>query len=375
MTRIQQLFSEQGQSPWLDNLTRAHLRNGRLQQLVDDGLRGVTDNPTIFQKAVAGSSDYDEDFQQLVAHWPPTDTTSRDFVTGAYWDLITADVEAALRVLRPLHEDSGGGDGFVSLELEPTIAHETEASVAAARELHRRIDASNLLVKIPGTAEGVPAVRQMIGEVRSINITLLFALERYAEVIDAYFQGLEAYAATGGDLSRVHSVASFFLSRVDTEVDRRLEAIGSPEALRLRGRTAVAQAKLAYRLFRQRFSGQRWDALATAGARLQRPLWASTSTKNSAYPDTLYVNGLIGPDSVNTMPDSTLTAFEDHGAVNRTIDVGVDEAEETLDELARLGIDLVDVARVLEDEVAAFAKSFSELLDALEAKAASQGHA
>jgi transaldolase len=287
---------------------------------------------------------------------------------------VIADIESALHLLRPLYDESGGGDGFVSIELDPDLAHDTEASVAAARDLHRRIDAPNLLVKIPATPEGIPAIRQMIGEGRSINITLILSLERYAEVIDAYLDGLEAHAASGGDLARVRSVASFFVSGVDTEVDRRLEAIGATDALRLRGRAAVAQAKLAYQLFGERFRGSRWEALAARGARLQRPLWASTSTKDPAYPDTLYVDSIIGPDTVNTMPEATIEAFEDHGRVYRTIDVGVDEARGTLERLAEVGVDLADVSRALEGEgVTAFAKSFHELLGALERKGAELG--
>jgi transaldolase len=285
---------------------------------------------------------------------------------------VIADIESALQLLRPLYDESGGGEGFVSIELDPDLAHDTEASVAAARDLHRRIDAPNLLVKIPATPEGIPAIRQMIGEGRSINITLILSLERYAEVIDAYLDGLEAHAASGGDLARVRSVASFFVSRVDTEVDRRLEAIGATDALRLRGRAAVAQAKLAYQLFGERFRGSRWEALAARGARLQRPLWAST--KDPAYPDTLYVDSIIGPDTVNTMPEATIEAFEDHGRVYRTIDVGVDEARGTLERLAEVGVDLADVSRALEGEgVTAFAKSFHELLGALERKGAELG--
>jgi transaldolase len=270
-------------------------------------------------------------------------------------------------VLRPTYDRSGGGDGFVSVELAPALAHDTEASVQAARALHQRIAAPNLLVKIPATAEGVPAVRDAVAEGLSINVTLLFGLDRYEQVIDAYLQGLEAY---DGDLAGVHSVASFFVSRVDTEVDRRLEAIGTPAALALRGRAALAQAKLAYRLFQDRFSGPRWHALAARGARAQRPLWASTSTKNPAYPDTVYVDGLIGPDTITTLPEATIAAFEDHGTLAATVTRGVEDARATLEHLAEVGIDLHDVARALEDEgVAAFAKSYDGLLSLLRANA------
>jgi transaldolase len=243
--------------------------------------------------------------------------------------------------------------------------------VAAARDLHQRIDEPNLFVKIPATAEGVGAIRQMISEGRSINVTLTFSLARYDEVIEAYISGLEAY---GGDLSQVASVASFFVSRVDTEVDRRLEAIGTVEALGLRGKAAVAQAQAAYQLFLERFSGPRWEALTARGARVQRPLWASTSTKNPAYRDTLYVDTLIGPDTVNTMPEATLDAFDDHGTLARTLDADPDAARQVLDDLTRVGIDMDEVAAVLEEQgVAAFAKSFDELLVALEDKAGDLG--
>ena len=359
MTKLQRLYEELGQSPWLDNLKRGYLTTGELQRYVDRGIRGVTSNPTIFQKAIAGSSDYDDEFRSLIGR--------RQGAEDAYWSMVVHDIEEALRVLRPVHDESGGEDGYVSVELAPDQARDTEASIAAARALHERIDEPNLYVKIPATEQGVPAVRQMIAEGRSINITLIFSIERYGDVIEAYLSGLEACE---GDLSRVNSVASFFVSRVDTEVDRRLEAIGSPEALELRGKAAVAQAKLAYRLFRERFAGPRWDALAARGARYQRPLWASTSTKNPAYPDTLYVDNLIGPDTVNTLPDATIEAFEDHGTLARTIEQDVDEAEATLRRLGEVGVDLVDVGRVLEEEgVTAFVKSFDELIGALESKA------
>jgi transaldolase len=357
-TRLHELFEAQGQSPWIDNLTRTGLRSGHLQQLVASGIRGVTSNPTIFQKAISGSADYDEQFADLLRSHS---------VEEAYWGLVTQDIRDALDVMRPVYDASGGTDGFVSLEVAPSLAHDTEASTEAAGRFAREIDRPNLMIKIPGTAEGIPAVRSMIAEGVSINITLIFSLPRYAEVIEAYLAGLEARS---GDLSSIASVASFFISRVDTEVDRRLEAIGSDEALALRGKTAVAQAKAAYDLFRSRFSGPRWEALAARGARVQRPLWASTSTKNPAYADLLYVDTLIGPDTVNTMPDATVDAFLDHGTVARTVDEGVGDAKALLDKVEAVGVDLADVARTLEDEgVAAFVKSFDELVQSLEDKA------
>jgi len=259
----------------------------------------------------------------------------------------------------------------VSVEVAPSLARDTAGTIEAARHLSTLIAQPNLYVKIPGTAEGLPAIRQMISEGRSINVTLLFSLDRYAEVIEAYLSGLEA---AEGDLSAISSVASFFISRVDTEIDHRLEAVGTDAALALRGKTAVANAKLAYQLFLEQFSGPRWDALAARGARKQRPLWASTSTKNPAFPDTLYVDALIGPDTVNTIPDATLEAFDDHGTVARTIDTDVDDARATLDGLASVGVDLADATRVLEDEgVAAFSKSFDELIGVLQTKAETFG--
>jgi len=361
MSKLQRLYAEQGQSPWLDNLTRGYLRDGTLARLVGDGIRGVTANPTIFARAIEGSSDYDAQFASL--------TAAGCSVEDAYWELVVADITAALAVLRPTFDASAGTDGFVSVEVAPELARDTRATVAAARRLHERIDQPNLFVKIPATAQGVPAIQEMIAAGRSINITLIFSLSRYAEVIEAYLAGLEAFTTGGGDPSTVHSVASFFVSRVDTEVDRRLESIGTDEALALRGRAAVAQAKLAYRLFEQRFSGERWHRLAVGGAHRQRPLWASTSTKNPAYPDTLYVDELIGPDTVNTLPESTIAVFEDHGRLAPTLDTGVDEAEEVMRRLAAVGIDMDEVGLTLEDEgVAGFHEAFQRMLAGLAGK-------
>jgi transaldolase len=358
MTRLHDLFDQQGQSPWIDNLTRAGLRSGHLRRLVESGIRGVTSNPTIFQKAMTGSADYDEQFRDLLR------TKS---VEEAYWEMAFDDVTDALDVLRPVYDDSDGRDGYVSLEVSPAIANDTAASIEGARRFSERVDRPNLFVKIPATAEGVPAVRAAITEGISINVTLIFSIPRYADVIEAYLSGLEARE---GDLSSIASVASFFVSRVDTEVDRRLEAIGSDDALALRGKAAVAQAKLAYELFLSRFSGPRWEALAARGARVQRPLWASTSTKNKAYPDLLYVDNLIGPDTVNTLPDATVEAFLDHGTVARTVDAGVDEARSALERVEAVGVSMEDVAKTLEAEgVAAFTKSFDELIQSLEDKA------
>ncbi|MHB8440016.1 MAG: transaldolase [Acidimicrobiales bacterium] len=368
MTKLHELYEHQGQSPWLDNLRRDYLRNGHLQDLVEGGIRGVTSNPTIFAKAIEGGADYDQQFHDLLAS---------QSVEQAYWHMVVDDIRDALTVLRPVHDTSGGVDGYVSLEVAPSLAHDTAGTTSAARRFHEQIAQPNLYVKIPGTAEGVPAIRTMVGEGRNINVTLLFSLDRYDEVIEAYISGLEDHVASGAqDLSPVHGVASFFVSRVDTEVDRRLETMANQdgadtdELLALRGKAAVAQAQLAYQLFRHRFSGSRWEALVAKGANVQRPLWASTSTKNAAYPDLLYVDTLIGPDTVNTMPDQTVDAFMDHGTVTRTVDADPQTARRDLDALAQCGIDMADVAGTLEDEgVASFAKSFDELIQALSDKA------
>jgi len=364
MTTLHDLYADQGQSPWLDNLRRDWLQDGTLAGLVDQGIRGVTSNPTIFAKAISGQDTYDQQFGSLIA------TTS---VEDAYWDLVVDDILAALQILRPVFDASGGGDGFVSVEVAPSLAHDTEGTIEAARGLHSRIDQPNVLVKIPATPECVPSIRQMIAEGRSINVTLIFSIIRYGEVIEAYLSGLEALAASGvDDLSGVASVASFFISRVDTEVDKRIDAAGGgSEVADLAGRAAVAQARLAYALFAERFSGPRWEALAAKGARVQRPLWASTSTKNPAYPDLAYVDTLIGPDTVNTMPDGTVTDFLDHGTVARTVDADNAGAQAVIDRLAAAGIDMEDVAAVLESEgVASFAASFDDLMDSLTKKAA-----
>lgn len=363
MTKLHRLFDEHGQSPWLDNLTRRDLRNGRLAGLVADGIRGVTANPTIFARAIEGSDAYDAEFRRLMA--------AGCSVTDAYWQLVVDDVTAALDALAPLYRSSRGGDGFVSVEVAPELARDTAGTVEAARELHRRIHRPNLLVKIPATSQGVPAIEAMIAEGRSINVTLIFSLSRYQQVVEAYLAGIERLVADGGDPRRVHSVASFFVSRVDAEVDRRLDAAGN--ALGLRGRAGVAQAKLAYQAFLGRFQGPRWERLAALGARPQRPLWASTSTKNPAYLDTMYVDNLIGPSTISTLPDSTISAFEDHGRVARTVDEGVADAGNLMARLADAGVDLEEVGLALEDAgVEAFRQSFAHVLATLDAKARSK---
>lgn len=363
--RLVALHRDHGQSPWLDNLKRSYLTGGELDRQLARGIRGLTSNPTIFQKAIQGSDDYDDQFRSLVA--------GGGALIDHYWELVLADIRGALDRFSGLHRESDGGDGFVSVEVDPRLAGDGPGTEQAARALHVAIDRPNLMVKIPATVESIPAIEAMIAEGRNVNVTLIFGLDRYQKVMDAYIRGLQKFAEDpSADLSSVASVASFFISRVDSEIDTRLERIGTPEALGLRGRAAVAQAKLAYQQFRDTFSGAAWDALAARGARVQRPLWASTSTKNPAYPDTLYVDELIGPDTVNTLPDATIDAFADHGTPARTIDRGLEEARATWHALMAVGVDLRDVAETLEREgVASFQKSFVELLDALSTKAAS----
>ena len=361
MSRLHDLYREQDQSPWLDDLKRSYLQDGTLQRLVDDGIRGVTSNPTIFAKSIAGEATYDDDFAAL---------STKGSVLDAYWQLVMADVGHACDVLRPTYDEAGGKDGFVSLEVAPAQAHDTDGTIKAARWLHDQVAKPNLMVKIPATREGIPAIRTMISQGVSINVTLIFSLERYADVIEAYLSGLEDLVAAGGDPAPVASVASFFVSRVATETDRRLDAIGTDEAKALRGKAAVANAQLAYQLFEERFSGERWGMLASKGANVQRPLWASTSTKDKSYPDLLYVDSLIAAHTVNTMPEATIEAFKDHGTVARTADADYAGAQRELDGLTRVGVDFADVGRVLEDEgVASFAKSFDELIQALTDKA------
>lgn len=364
MNRLATLSQDFLQSPWLDNLKRSYLTSGELAAMRDRGVRGLTSNPSIFQNAIQGSPDYDEQFRALVAQDNP--------VIDDYWEMVLADIHGACDVFSRVYDETNGLDGYVSVEVDPGLALDCQGTETAARQLHQRLHRRNLMVKIPATVEGLPAIQQMITEGRSINVTLIFSLQRYQAVMDAYLAGLEALAADPqADLSRVASVASFFISRVDSEVDARLEAMGSPEALALRGKAAVTQAQLAYRQFVQTFSGPRWEALAARGAQLQRPLWASTSTKNPAYSDVLYVDGLIGPHTVNTLPENTLKAFADHGEPARTIDADMAQADQVWSGLGDVGIDMDEVSAKLEREgVAAFIKSFDELIAALETKAA-----
>jgi transaldolase len=372
-TRLHELYDVGGQSPWLDNLRRDYLATGRLHELVTMGVRGVTSNPTIFAKAIETAPDYDAELHRLLVRGPMDD----EAVERAYWHLVLDDIRAAARVLRPIYDASGGEDGFVSVEVSPALAHDADATVTSARELAERAGEPNVFVKVPATLEGVEAIRRLVALGTNVNVTLLFSLERYDAVIDAYLGGLEERVAAGHrDLASLRSVASFFVSRVDTEVDRRLEQLATNEpdaaeaARALRGKAAVAQAKQAYQLFRRRFFEARFERLRAFGANLQRPLWASTSTKNPAYPDLAYVEPLIGPDTVNTMPDQTLEAFLHHGTVARRVEEGIEEAAAALGQLGELGVDLADVAATLELQgVQAFSQSFAEALDAVARKA------
>ncbi|PHT54042.1 Transaldolase [Capsicum baccatum] len=356
-TTLHDLYERQGQSPWYDNLCRPVTD---LIPLIESGVRGVTSNPAIFQKAISTSNAYNDQFRELVQGGKDIDTV--------YWELVVKDIQDACRLFETIYNKTDGGDGYVSVEVSPRLADDTEGTIEAAKWLHKKVDRPNVYIKIPATAPCIPSIKEVISLGISVNVTLIFSLARYEAVIDAYLDGLEASGLS--DLSRVTSVASFFVSRVDTLVDKMLEKIGTPEALDLRGKAANAQAALAYKLYQKKFSGPRWDTLVKKGAKKQRLLWASTSVKNPAYPDTLYVDPLIGPDTVSTMPDQALQAFIDHGSVARTIDSNVSEAEGIYSALEKLGIDWSFVGSQLELEgVDSFKKSFDSLLDSLQEKA------
>lgn len=361
MNRAIQL-AELGQSLWYDNIERGMLRNGEMAGMVARGeIRGVTSNPTIFMNAITRTADYDEALGPLAA--------AGQSAEAIFWQLAVEDIQAAADLFRPLYGQTGGGDGFVSLEVNPSLAHDTAATLDQARSLWRRVDRPNLMIKIPATLEGIPAIAQAIAEGINVNVTLIFSRERYAAVMDAWLRGLEQRAAAGLPVGGIASVASFFVSRVDTNVDKRLETIAAAEgplaaeAAALMGRAAVANAKLAYDDFLEVAGSERFARLRAAGARAQRPLWASTGTKNPAYSDVVYVDELIGPDTVNTVPPQTLAAFLDHGAARVTVTEGVEEARRTLERLEALGISMDEVTAQLEREgVKAFADAFEALL-------------
>jgi len=363
-SRLHSLFDDYGQSPWLDNLKRSFITSGELEQIRASGIRGLTSNPTIFQKAIQGSDDYSDQLSTLVkAKFSPID---------CYWQLVLRDIHSAAETFADLHESSKGRDGFVSVEVDPGLAHDGQATLVAARELHQRVAKRNVMIKIPATREGLPVIRTMISEARNVNVTLIFGLERYQQVMNAYIEGLEDLAKASPErLRTVASVASFFISRVDTEIDRLLEQSQNQGAKDLLGTAAINQAKIAYKMFTANFSGPRWQKLADLGARPQRPLWASTSTKNPKYPDTLYVDNLIGPNSVNTLPDNTIASFADHGRLGETITKNLDLAESQWAKLSDFGVNVDDVADRLEREgVASFQKSFDELIGVLGTKSA-----
>ncbi len=351
MNKLSEL-AELGQAVWLDYIRRSFIASGELQGLIEDGLTGITSNPTIFEKAIAGSTDYDDALHQLV-------DAGKD-AAEIYEALVFEDIQQAADLLRPVYERTDGADGYVSLEARPALAHDTEGTIAEAHHLFAALNRPNVMIKVPATPAGIPAIETLIGEGINVNVTLMFSLAQYEAVAEAYISGLENLTVAGGDVDRVASVASFFVSRVDTAVDRTLEEMGESD---LQGTIAVANAKAAYGLFRQTFSGPRWEHLASRGARLQRPLWASTSSKNPLYPDTLYVDGLIGSDTVNTLPPATLQAFLDHGNVAATLEASMDQAHAQLERLADLGVDLAGITQqLLDDGVTAFAKSFEALM-------------
>jgi transaldolase len=351
-------LQEIGQSVWIDSLSRDDIENGNLERMIEDGVVGVTSNPTIFQKALSESSLYDDQLQEL--------SQRLDDPKEIFWELAAKDIRDACDTLMPVFERTNRLDGFVSLEVSPDIAYDTPKTVAEAQRLHKIVDRPNLFVKIPATLPGLAAIEEMIAMGKSINVTLIFSLARYRTVAGAYFRGLQRLVADGGDPSGVASVASFFVSRVDTEADRRLDEVGRPD---LKGRLAIENAKLAYEEFKGIFSGPDWEFLESKGATKQRPLWASTSTKNPEYPDVIYVENLIGPDTVNTMPHSTLEATMDHAEIRPTLEEGTAEARLFLEELREAGVDYGDVVETLEKEgVQKFADSFEELLEEIRNK-------
>jgi transaldolase len=354
-------LSALGQSVWIDYLSRDLLETGELERKMrDDAVVGVTSNPTIFQKALSGGNRYDDQLKEILE-------SGEEDPKEIFLQLSSHDIAAACDLLRKVWDEGEGLDGYVSWEVDPTLAYDRDATIAEARRLHDWIERPNLYVKIPATEPGLGAIEEMIASGRNINVTLIFSLERHKAVMEAYIRGVERLVDSGGDPARVHSVASFFVSRVDTEADKRLDALDGHD--KLKGKLGVANAKVAYQNYLATFSGPRWDALEQKGATKQRCLWASTSTKNPEYRDVLYVEELIGPETVNTMPEETIQAFQDHGRVAETLTRDVDAARKLLDDLAAAGIDYDDVVETLEREgVQKFSDSFEELLDGIRAK-------
>ncbi|MFJ4846095.1 MULTISPECIES: transaldolase [unclassified Streptomyces] len=363
MTDALRRLSDEGVAIWLDDLSRKRITSGNLAELLDQShVVGVTTNPSIFQKAIAGGDGYEPQVTDLAAR--------RLTVDEALRMITTADVRDAADVLRPVYDATGGQDGRVSIEVDPRLAHNTAATIAEAKQLAWLVDRPNTLIKIPATKAGLPAIAEVIGKGISVNVTLIFSLERYREVMDAYLTGLEKAKAAGLDLSLIRSVASFFVSRVDTEIDKRLEKIGTDEAKALKGKAAIANARLAYEAYEEVFSSDRWTALEHDGAHKQRPLWASTGVKDPAYPDTMYVTELVAPGIVNTMPEATLDAVADHGEITGdTIRGTYAQAKAELEAIGALGISYDDVVQLLEDEgVEKFETSWNELLDSTKAE-------
>jgi transaldolase len=349
---------ELGQSIWLDYLRRGMIHSGELAGLIAAGLRGMTSNPTIFEQGIAGDDDYDETISRMAS----SDRSD----AGVFETLAVEDVQSAADLFRPVYDQTDGGDGFVSIEVSPELARDTGGSIAAAERLWQEVNRPNAMIKIPGTAEGWPAIERCLDAGININITLLFSVQHYLAVAEAYMAALEARIARGEPIDRVASVASFFVSRVDTEVDQRLGKIDKPEAKGLAGTIGIANARLAYAEFERIRAGDRWRRLAAKGAKVQRPLWASTGTKNPAYSDVLYLDALIGPDTINTVPPETLSRFDDHGTVAPTLTGHEEDARERMERLARLGVDFDDVTRALEDEgIEKFSKSYAALLAAI----------
>jgi transaldolase len=351
---------ELGQAPWVDELSREDIKNGGLQRMIDDGIVGVTSNPSIFQKAIAGSDLYDEQLHELAK--------KENDPKQMFWEVARQDIQDACDIFMPVYEETGGQDGFVSLEVQPEIAHDIQATIDEAARLHEMVDRPNLFVKIPATLQGVVAIEEMISRGKSINVTLIFSLERYREVARAYIRGIQRLVENGGDPTGVRSVASFFVSRIDVEANERLEDLGAED---LEDELAIANAKLAYQVYKQVFGGARWRSLEERGANRQRLLWASTSTKDPSLPDTLYVDNLVGAETVNTMPKKTIEAVMDHGEIRPALEEGVGEAKELLGRLREAGMDYEDVTDTLEQQgIEKFTQPFDEMLDEIKNKSA-----
>jgi len=351
-------MQELGQAPWVDELSREDIKSGELERMIEDGIVGVTSNPAIFQKAIANSDLYNEQLQELAQR--------EDDPKEIFWGIARTDIQDACDIFMPVYERTGGEDGFISLEVQPDLAHDAQATIDEATRLHEMVDRPNLFVKIPATLPGLVAIEEMIALGKSINVTLIFSLERYREVARAYIRGIQRLVENGGDPSGVRSVASFFVSRIDTEADKRLEELGADD---LEGKLAIANAKIAYQIYKEVFGGSRWRSLEERGANRQRLLWASTSTKNPDYPDVMYPENLVGPETVDTMPKSTIQAVMDHAEIRPTLEEGVEEAKELLKRLREVGLDYEDVTDVLETEgIQKFADPFNELLEEIKNK-------